>query len=433
MSPTDVGIIGFVVLFLLFLSGMPIGFVMLLVGFLGYSYLVSITAGISVLGFSFYSTLAYYPLSVIPLFLLMGQFASSSGIVRDLYNTAYKWLGNMPGGLAIATIGGCAGFAALTGSSVAASATMCVVALPQMLKHKYDSKLAVGTIAAGGTLGILIPPSIAFVIYAIVTKESIGKLLLAGFIPGLLLAFLFMLTIYVRCRRNPDLGPPGPSVPLKEKILALKDIWAALVLFLLVIGGLYLGIFVPSEAAAVGAFGALVIGLANRSLSRQDFFRGLFDTARLTAMIFVIIFGANVFGYFVARTKIPFLIVGFINGLAMHRLAILAVILFIYVLLGCVMEAYAMIVLTLPIYFPLILTLGFDPIWYGVLMVIMIEMGMITPPVGLNVYVVHGVARDVPLMDIFRGALPFVIAMVICIIILVAFPQVALFLPNTMK
>jgi tripartite ATP-independent transporter DctM subunit len=310
---------------------------------------------------------------------------------------------------------------------------MCLVALPQMREYKYYIRLAVGTIAAGGTLGILIPPSIAFVIYAIITKESIGKLLLAGFIPGLLLAFVFMLTIYLKCKKNPDLGPPGPSAPLKERILTLRYTWAALVLFLLVIGGLYLGIFVPTEAAAVGAFGALVIGLANRSLSRKDFFKCIFDTARFTAMIFIIIFGANVFGYFVARTKIPFLLVDFINGLAVPRLAILAILLFMYILLGCVMEAYAMIVLTLPIYFPLILALGFDPIWYGVLMVIMIEMGMITPPVGLNVYVVHGVAGDVPLMDIFRGALPFVIAMVICIIILIAFPQVVLFLPNTMK
>ena len=432
MSPSTIGIIGIAVMFILFFSRMPIGFVMLLVGLLGFSYLLSIDKGISMLGMGVYGSISIYDLAVIPLFLLMGQFAFYGGLSRDFYFTMYKWLGRLPGGLAIATIGGCAGFAAVCGSSVATAVTMGSVALPEMQRYNYDPKLATGSIAAGGTLGILIPPSTAFVVYGIITATPIGPLLLAGFLPGLLLAGLFMLLIYIICRMNPAAGPPGPKACLKEKLASLKGSWGILSLFILVIGGLYMGIFTPTEGAAVGAFGALVMALGKRSLSWQDFIKSLLNAGQTSAMIFAILIGASIFGYFITITKIPPLMAGLISGLPVHRLVILSLILFMYVILGCLMEAYSMVIITMPIIFPIIQTLGFDPNWFGVLMVIMIEMGMITPPVGLNVFVMQGVARDVPLYTIFRGAAPFVLAMVVCIIILIMFPSIALFIPGTM-
>lgn len=432
MSPATVGIIGIGVMVLLFFSRMPIGFVMLLVGFLGFSYMRSVEKAIGMLGMAVYGSLSVYDLAVIPLFLLMGQFAFHGGLSRDFYKTMYKWLGRLPGGLAIATIGGCAGFAAVCGSSVATAVTMGSVALPEMQKYKYDSKLAVGSIAAGGTLGILIPPSIAFAVYGIITSTPIGPLLLSGFLPGLLLTGLFMLLIYIMARRNPTLGPPGPPVSLREKVTSLKGGWGILSLFILVIGGIYLGVFTPTEGAAFGAFAALLISLGRRSLSWQNFLDTLLSTGKTSAMIFAILIGASVFSYFIAISQIPNLLADTIAGLSVHRLVILSLILFMYVILGCLMEAFSMIILTMPIIFPIIQKLGFDPIWFGVLMVIMMEMGMITPPVGLNVFVIQGVARDVPLYTIFRGTAPFVVAMVVCIIILIIFPSIALFLPGIM-
>jgi len=432
MSPATVGIIGIGVMVLLFFSRMPIGFVMLLVGFLGFSHLRSVEKAIGMLGMAVYGSVSVYDLSVIPLFLLMGQFAFYGGLSRDFYFTMYRWLGRLPGGLAIATIGGCAGFAAVCGSSVATAVTMGSVALPEMQKYKYDPKLAVGSIAAGGTLGILIPPSIAFVVYGIITSTPIGPLLLSGFLPGLLLAGLFMLLIYIMARRNPTIGPPGPPVSLREKVASLKGGWGILSLFILVIGGIYSGVFTPTEGAAFGAFAALVLSLGKRSLSWQNFLDTLLSTGKTSAMIFAILIGASVFSYFIAVTKIPSLLADTIAGLGVHRLVILSLILFMYVILGCLMEAFSMVILTMPIIFPIIQKLGFDPIWFGVLIVIMIEMGMITPPVGLNVFVMQGVARDVPLYTIFRGAAPFVLAMVVCIIILIIFPSIALFLPGIM-
>jgi len=433
MSSVIIGIIGIVVLLLLMLSKMPIGFVMGLVGFLGFAYLVSWDASMGAVALSMYNAGTSYPLSVIPLFVLMGQFAFRSRMSEEMYLSIYKWLGHFPGGLAMATIGGCAAFAAVTGSTVATAVTMGSVALPEIRRYHYDPKLALGSIAAGGTLGILIPPSIAFVIYGILTEQSIGKLFLAGVFPGLLLALLFMITIYVISRIKPEMGPPAPRVSIREKVVSLKGTWMILVLFIVVMGGLYSGIFVPTEAAAVGAFGALVIALSKRSLSRKDFLDSVFSTGQFTAMIFIVIIGAMIFNIFLARSKIPFILAEMITGLGVSKYVVLALILFMYLILGCIMEAYSMIVLTVPILFPVIEKMGFDPIWYGVLMVIIIEMGMITPPVGLNVFVLRGVAEDVPIGSIFLGAMPFVLAMAIGIVIIIIFPQIALFLPFSMK
>lgn len=432
MSPATIGIIGIVVLFLLFFSRMPIGFVMMLVGFLGFSYLVTVDAGISKLGGTVYYGGFSYTLCVIPLFLLMAQFAFYSGVSQDTYYAIYKWVGRLPGGICIATIGGCAAFAAITGSSVATASTMGMVALPEMKRYKYDDKLATASIAAGGTLGILIPPSIAFVIYGVITEQSIGRLFIAGILPGLLLSSLFMLVTYIICRINPKAGPRGPIVNFRDRVTALGGVWGIILLFALVIGGIYAGIFTPTEAAAIGAFGALIIALSKGALTRQNFIASLYNTSRTTGMIFTVIIGAFMFNYFLARSEIPFLLSGFVTGLAVSRYVILGGLLFMYLILGCIMESYSMIVLTVPILMPALEALGFDLVWYGVIMVIAIEMGLITPPVGLNVFVIHGVAKDVPLYSIFKGVWPFVVAMAICIIILTVFPQIALFLPSKM-
>lgn len=433
MSPLTTGLIGIALLFLLFASGMPIGFVMALVGWLGYVYLGSLDAGLNILGLTFYAGGTSYTLSVIPLFVLMGQFAAHAGLSRDIYKTVEKWVGHRRGGLAMATIGACAGFAAISGSSVATAATMGTVALPEMKKYKYSPALATGTVAAGGTLGILIPPSATFVFYAILTEQSVGKLFVAGILPGILLAALFILTIYIRVRLKPDIAPRGEKTTLREKVVALKGVWSMLSLFLLVMGGIYTGIFTPTEAAGVGAFGAFVLALGNRRVNRENFAMSLSQTAQTTAMIFIIIISAHVFGYFLAVTRIPSELADFMAGLEVSRYIILAAVVLLYTILGMFLEGFAILVLTIPIIQPLMVNLGFDPIWFGVLVVIMMEMSLITPPVGVNVFVIKGVAKDVPMYTIFRGIWPFWIAMLVCLILISAFPQIAMFLPDTMK
>ncbi|MFQ5825839.1 MAG: TRAP transporter large permease [Dehalococcoidia bacterium] len=433
MSPATTGLIGMGVLFLFLAARMPIGFAMALVGFGGVSYLIGVKPALASLGFIPYSTAVNYTLSVVPLFLLMGQFAFFSGLSRDAYYAAHRWLGHLPGGLAMSTIGGCAAFAAVSGSSLATAATMGVTALPEMRRYNYDPKLATGSIAAGGTLGILIPPSVAMVIYAILTEESVGKLLIAGILPGILLAFLFMLTIYIMARRNPALGPRAPKTTFKEKLLALKGAWGITLLFLLVMGGIYLGWFTPTEAAAVGALGSFLFVLAKRENTRKNIFESLRESGRVTAMIFAIIIGAMVYNQFLAVTRLPFELADWVAGLPLPRHGILVVILLIYIFLGMVMDTLAMILLTVPIVFPVVETLGFNLIWFGVIVVIMMEQALITPPIGMNVFVLAGVAKDVPMYTVFRGIVPFLIAMLIGLAIIVAFPQIATFLPNAMR
>ena len=427
------GVLGIVALFVLLSLKLYIGIAMALVGFLGFSYLSGMSTGLSLFGMVPYGTGSFYTFSVIPLFVLMGQFAYHSGMSRDIYEAVYKWVGHLPGGLGMATISGCAGFAAICGSSLATSATMGTVALPEMRKYQYDEGLATGSIAAGGTLGILIPPSIGFVIYGILTEESIGRLLLAGIFPGILLAGLYMATIYVICKRKPHMGPPGTKVPMKERLVSLTGTWGILLLFVLVMGGIYAGAFTPIEAAGVGACGALVIAALRKQLSFSIVLKCLQDTLQTTAMIFLILIGAEIFTLFLGVSKLPMLMADVIGGLPLHRYIILSIILLLYILLGCVLDGIAMIVLTIPILFPVITALEFDPIWFGVLMVIVLEMGLITPPVGLNVFVIKGVAKDVPLRVIFRGVIPFLGASILAIIIIMLFPEIALFIPTQMR
>jgi tripartite ATP-independent transporter DctM subunit len=432
MSPFAIGLIFIGILLILLFLRMPVGLAMALIGFVGFAYVTSIGGACGQLRIVPISITANYDLCVIPLFMLMGSFAYHSGLSHDLYYGAHKCVGDLPGGLAIATILGCCGFAAVCGSTLATAATMGMVALPEMKKYHYDPALATGTVSSGGSLGILIPPSSIFIIYGILTEQSISRLFIAGVVPGLLLASLFITVIYVQVKMNPKLGPPSEKVPYIEKLRALKYMWPVLTLFLVIMSGLYMGIFTATEAAGVGAFGAFLAGLLKKRLTRQKVITAFMEAMRSTAMIFVIIIGAMIFGYFLTASRFTTELASFIAGFQVSRYMIFVGIIVVYMILGCLMDTLAMVILTVPIFYPLIVKMGFDPIWFGVIMVLVTEMGVITPPVGMNVYVVHGIAKDVPMFTIFRGTMPFFIVMILCVIIVTIFPQIALFLPDLM-
>jgi len=430
MSPATAGIIGIGLLVLLFLLRMPVAFAMALAGLVGFAYLTTPEAALSLLARDIFDVFSSYPLSVIPMFILMGTFAFASGISQRLYKTAYAWIGHRSGGLTIATVFACAGFGAICGSSTATAATMGKIALPEMKKYNYDDTLATGTVAAAGTLGILIPPSTVLIVYGILTEESIGKLFVAGILPGILMSIFFAATVALLCWRNPAIGPPGTPSSWKEKLRATTGIIEALILFLLAIGGLFGGLFSPTQAGAIGAGGALLIGLARRQLTLRSFFEAGKEGLQTACMVIFIITGAVVFGHFMAVTRIPFLLADWLGGLPIHPMAVMAVIVFIYFIGGFFMDAMGLIVVTIPIFFPVVMKLGFDPIWFGVIIVLVGEMGVITPPVGVNVFVIKGIAPDVPLEQIFKGIFPFLAALIIVTIILFVFPQIATVLPS---
>ncbi|MBN1907856.1 MAG: TRAP transporter large permease [Deltaproteobacteria bacterium] len=432
MSPEMTGIIGILIMFLLLALRMYIGIAMSIVGFLGMWYLIGLHSAMGILGITPLAEGSSYTLSVIPLFVLMGQFAFVSGISTDIYKTVYTWMGHLKGGLAMATILACAGFAAICGSSLATGATMGMTAIPEMKKYQYDNRLSTGCVAAGGTLGILIPPSIGFIIYGLLTEVSIGKLFMAGFIPGILLALLFIATVFILCSINPKMGPRGQNTSFGMKMKSLSGTWGMLLLFIIVMGGIYMGVFTPNEAAGVGAFGALLISVLKRKMTWKKLVECLMDSGRTTAMIFLIIIGANIFSTFLGLARLPMGLADFVAGLALPEIVILYAIIIVFILLGCVMDCYAIMILTVPIIFPVIEAMQFDPIWFGVLMVIVLEMGLITPPVGLNVFVLKSAAPDVPITTIFRGIWPFLISAVVAIALLTLFPQIALFLPSYM-
>jgi len=433
MSPLMAGGIGFIALLLLVLLGMPVAVAMGLLGLTGVAYIIDWGSALTLLKTVPYQIVANYQFSVVALFVLMGNLVFKSGVSADLYRTAHKWLGQMRGGLALATVGASAAFAAVSGASIAVAAGIGTAALPEMKRYNYSPALATGAIAAGGTMGVLIPPSVILVVYGIITEQSIGKLFLAGFIPGVLEAVFYFITIYILCKRNPLLGPAGARTSFKEKVVSLKSTWPVLALFLLVMGGIYAGIFSPSEAGAVGAFGALLAGLSMRRLSLQGFIWSVRDTAKTTAMIITIIMGAELFGRFLTVSRLPYELAEIVVGLGLGRYAIITLIIFFYVVLGCFMLPMPLIIITTPVVFPLILSLGFDPIWFGIVVVMMCEIGQITPPVGMNLFVMGGVAKDVPMGTIYRGVIPFVLADMCRVAVLVAFPQIVLFLPNLMK
>ncbi|HET56831.1 MAG TPA: TRAP transporter large permease [Deltaproteobacteria bacterium] len=432
MNPTTVGIIGLIALFLMIFSRMPVAFVMTIVGFVGFGTVINFDAALNLVAKDFFSVFGSQSLTVVPLFVLMGQIAFHSGISKRLFDSAYVFLGSQPGGLAMATIGACAGFAAICGSTNATAATMGAVTLPEMKRFNYKPELATGVVAAGGSLGILIPPSVIFIVYGVMTQQSIGELFMAGILPGVLLTVLFIVTIAVWCRVDPELGPAGPRTSIREKIASLSGIIETLILFVMVMGGLFAGIFTPTEAGAVGALGTLLLSLLKRQLTWKGFVESLMETTRISCMILLIVAGATVFGHFLAVTRIPFDIATWISSLTLPSWTVIILILLVYFVGGCFIDSLALIMLTVPIFYPVVLTLGFDPIWFGVVIVLITQIGVITPPVGVNVYVVSGVARDVPLQTIFKGVLPLLLALIIAVLILIPFPWIALWLPGLM-
>ena len=433
MTPMAIGVIGVLILIILLFSGMPVGFVMAWVGFIGFSYLTDLTSGLGLLARDVFDTFSSYGLTVVPLFIFMGQVSFFSGISRRLYDSAYVLMGSQRGGLAIATVAACAGFSAISGSTNAAAATMATVTVPEMKRHKYDMGLATGTVAAAGSLGILIPPSVIFIVYGIMTEQSIGELFAAGILPGLLLSALFVLTIYLRVLWKPSLAPAGPKTSIKEKILSLGGVVEALIIFIIVMGGIFWGIFTPTEAGAIGAFFTLLIALIRRQLTWDGFIQSIIGTTMISCMVMIIVTGAVIFGHFMAVTRLPFDFADWVAALPLPKHAIMGLIILMYLLGGCFMDALGMVMLTIPIFFPVAQALGFDPVWFGVVIVLITEMGVITPPVGINVYVVYGVVKDVPLNTIFKGVLPMLIALLICNLLIIMFPQIALFLPGLMR
>ena len=432
MSPTEIGIYGVVFLIILLFSGLPVGFAMALAGFLGFSYVVDLSAGLSLVATDVFDMFSSYGLTVLPLFVLMGQISFFSGISRRLYDSANVLMGSRKGGLAMATVAACAGFSAISGSTSATAATMATVTLPEMKRHSYDMGLATGTVAAAGSLGILIPPSAIFIVYGILTEQSIGKLFAAGILPGTLLSLLFLMAIYVQVVRNPAIAPPGAKTNIMQKIRSLAGVIETLAIFCLVIGGIFFGIFTPTEAGAAGAALTLLIAIMRSQLTWEGVFSSLAETTRTSCMVMMIITGAVIFGHFMAVTRVPYDLANWIAGLPVPKHAVMGLIILVYLLGGCFMDAMGMVILTIPIFFPVSVALGFDPIWFGVVIVLICEMGVITPPVGINVYVVYGITKDVPLGTIFRGALPMLAALIICTLMILFFPQIALFLPSLM-
>jgi tripartite ATP-independent transporter DctM subunit len=432
MSPVAAGLVGIGCLFVLLILRTPVAFAMMIVGFFGYWHLEGLRSASGMILTESFSTVSNYNLIVVPMFVLLGNIASAAGFSRGLYDAAFAWVGRFRGGLASASVLGCAVFAAVSGSSVATAVTLGKVALPEMKRLGYAPALSTGSIAAGGTLGFLIPPSTGFVIYAILTEQSIGRLFMAGILPGLLLTGLFVVAIWLISVRDPAAGPRGAHVPLADRIRALAEAAPLLLVILLSIGGIYGGVFTPVEASGIGAALVLILAVARRRLSRDGFRKAVLSTLTTAAMLYAIVIGANVLNPFFAVTRIPATLGEGLGALGLGPYGTLGVILLAYVVLGMFMDGLSMLVITIPVVFPVITGLGFDPIWFGVIAVIVIEMGMITPPVGLNVFVVRGVAGDVPLVTIFRGVLPFLGAMIVGLLLIIAFPGVALLLPNSM-
>lgn len=432
MSLELIAISGIVVLLVLMFLSMPLGGAMIMMGLAGVIFVVGFDRGLSMLGMMTFRISSNYVMSVIPLFILMGFLAADAGLSNDAFYAANKWLGHFPGGLAMAAIGGCAGFAAVCGNSVATAVTMCTIALPEMRKYKYADQFSLGAISCGGLLGWMIPPSIPFVIYSILTEVSVGSLFIAGILPGILITILFITTVYITCRVNPHLGPPGPKASWRERVVVLKQVWAVLLLFLVVLGGMYGGVFTATEAGAVGAFGAFVLALARRRLTFKTLMKSLMQTGALTGMIFLLIIGATVFNSFMAVTEIPISLAKFISGLSLPPALIMSIILVIYIMVGFFMDIMAVIVLSIPIFYPTLVAMGVDPVLFGVLIVLSAMIGNVTPPVGIVVFAVTGYVKDVPMFTIFRGIWPYLYAMVIGMIILIFIPQISLFLPEHM-
>ncbi len=425
--------LGIIALLIFLFSGMLIGAALGFLGFFGMTLLFGPESGLGLFRTVPYSMTASYSLCVIPFFILMGELCFQAGLSEKLYEAAYKWVGRFRGGLSMATVLACGAFSAVSGSSLATAATMGAVSLPEMKRYKYADTLATGSIAAGGTIGILIPPSVVLIIYGILTEVSIAELFFAGIIPGLISLVYYIIAIIIWTRLNPEVGPKGPSFPMREKLKTLKSTWEVLCLFALIMGGIYSGLFTPTEAGAIGATGALVIGLLRRRITGQNFYTALLATGRTTSMVFMIIIGTAIYGYFLTSTQLPMELATYATTLPIPPVAVIGIIILICFCLGCIMGTLPLIFITVPIFAPVVENLGYDLIWFGVIVVVISEIGMITPPVGINVYIMKGIAKDVPLSTIFKGIFPFLIADFARLITLIAFPALALFLPELLR
>lgn len=433
MDAITIGIIGFIVMFVLMFMGTPIGIGMAVVGFGGMALIGGVSLALNQLGTVPYANVASFTLAVLPMFILMGEWAHNSGLTEGAFTAAHKALGRLPGGLAMSTIGTCAIFAACTGSSLAGAATMAKVAYPSMRKVNYDPGLSLGAIAAGGTLGILIPPSNPMILYAILTGTSVGKLFLGGFIPGLLLTTMFMLTIYIICKVRPEMGAAGEKASIREVFAASKGLWPGIFLAAVVLVGMWGGVFSPSEAGAIGAFIALLIILLRKGFAIPEIIDGLKGTLQTVTMIFLIVIGAMIFGDFLTLSGLPEVLTGKLQGLSLSPNALLALLMLVYIILGAIMDELAMVLITLPVVFPIVSAAGIDPVLFGILLTIVTQIGLIAPPVGMVVFMLSGIVKEVPLYTIYKGALPFFATMVILIGLVIVFPEIALWLPQTIR
>ncbi len=432
MSTDLVAILGFVALFILMLLRVPVGMAMGLVGVCGFGVINGWTPALKIIGQSSMRTVTDYQFGVIPMFLLMGAFVTTSGMSRELFRAANAMLGHLRGGLGFATILACGGFAAISGSSVATAATFSTVAYPEMRRHNYPQSFAAGVIAAGGTLGAMFPPSTVLAVYGVITEQDIGKLFIAGIIPGLLAVTMYLTTIWLIGLARPDFLPAGVKASWPDRLNAMKDIWAPMLLFVFVIGGLYGGLFTPTEAGGVGAGGAFVIGVARGRLGRSEIRQSLLQATRTAAAVFTVLIGALIFGYFLTITQVPQKVTEFLVGLGLGPYGVLALIMGMYLILGCLMDSLAMVILTVPIVFPVMKAMGFDPIWFGVIIVMTVELGLIHPPVGMIVFVIKSVIDELSFSTIFKGVIPFIITDFLRLLILIAFPIIATWLPSRM-
>ena len=429
-----IGILGILaLLFLLFFVGIPVGFAMAIVGFLGFGYVVNFKAALSILGTDLWNNFSSYGFTVIPLFIFMGFLSFNTGIAAKLYKAAYTWFGHWRGGLAIATIGACELFGAICGSNTATAATMGTVALPQMDKYNYDPGLSAGAVATGGTLGTIMPPSVVLIIIALQTEQSIIELFLASIIPAILMGALLIITVYLICRIHPELGPAGPKTTLKEKVKALFSVGEALSIFALVLGGLFFGLFTPTEAGAMGVFFTFCVALIGKGLTKKGLIEAFNSTLKISCMVFMLVTGAIIFGRFLAVTRLPFEVADLITQFPVPNYVILACVILIYLIGGCLMDSLGFLVLTIPIFFPLGEKLGYDPVWYSVILTIVTTLGAVTPPVGVNIYVIKALSPDIPITSIFKNVTYFILACIVSMIILFLLPDLVLVLPNLAK
>ena len=434
MSPEIIGVIGIVLLLVLILLRVSVGLSLFLVGFVGVSMLSDWNVGLSQLGASAFGSSNNYGLSVIPMFILMGMFMSNTGLGKDLFTAVDKWIGHLRGGLAIATVGAASIFSAISGSSNATTATLSKICIPEMNEYKYKTTFSTAAVAAGGTLGVLIPPSVLLIIYGALTSVPIGPLLIGGLVPGIIMTLMFMIMINIQVRLNPSIAPrKKETTPLTEKIFSLKSIWPFLIIFAISIGGIYFGYFTPSEAGGVGAIGAFFLTVLTKKLSFKKLLSSLDETLRLTVMLFLILIGAGLFGKFLALSQIPMYLTGLVGSLDVNPYVILFLILGVYFILGMFLEGIAIMTLTLPIVFPIITQLGFDGLWFGIIMIMLINIGVLTPPLGLSVYIISGIVKEVPIQQIFKGVIPAIITMVVLTVILIIFPEIVTFLPSMIE